>query len=319
MPDDNRYIRDLALDIGDDNVPYQPWARRLFDERKDGLHSGEDPDAHCLPQGVPKLGYVSYPWKLVETPSSVVVLYETFTFWRQIFTDGRTVDPTAKPAWMGYSTGRWEGDTLVVTTTGFNGKSWLDQLGRPTTDRLRVTERFTRTHYGHMRIDVTIDDPGAYTAPWSASQVVHCGLDGSRSSSFATRTTRTSRTCPATRGGGTYEHRGGAAEGISRVGSRASDEPISRTGRYGRGVESASTIRRGMRSGSCWEVPMVSPRSPPGAEAIAAALLALLRKRRRRRARPPRSPTHRRASSSSKRFKKSSHAKARTSLRCSSR
>jgi hypothetical protein len=173
MPDDNRYIRDLALDIGDDKVPYQPWARRLFDERKDGLHSGEDPDAHCLPQGVPKLGYVSYPWKLVETASGFAILYETFTFWRQIFTDGRTVDPRAKPAWMGYSTGRWDGDTLVVTTTGFNGKSWLDQLGRPTTDKLTVTERFTRTHYGHMRIDVTVDDPGAYTAPWSASQIVH--------------------------------------------------------------------------------------------------------------------------------------------------
>jgi len=173
MPDDNRYIRDLALDIGDDRVPYQPWARKLFDERKDGAHSREDPDAHCLPQGVPKLGYVSYPWKLVETPSSVAILYETFTFWRQIFTDGREVDATARPTWLGYSTGRWDGDTLVVTTTGFNGKIWLDQLGRPTTDQLRVTERFTRTHYGHLRIDVTIDDPGAYTAPWSASQVVH--------------------------------------------------------------------------------------------------------------------------------------------------
>jgi hypothetical protein len=173
MPDDNRYIRDLALDVGDDKVPYQPWARRLFDERKDGTHSGEDPDAHCLPQGVPKIDFVSYPWKLIETPGSVVMVFETFTYWRQIFTDGRTVDPTAKPSWMGYSTGRWEGDTLVVTTTGFNGRSWLDQLGRPTTDKLRVTERFTRTHYGHMRIDVTIDDPGAYTAPWGASQVLH--------------------------------------------------------------------------------------------------------------------------------------------------
>ena len=78
MPDDNRYIRDLALDIGDDNVPYQPWARRLFDERKDGLHSREDPDAHCLPQGVPKLGYVSYPWKLVETPNSVNAAFQWY-------------------------------------------------------------------------------------------------------------------------------------------------------------------------------------------------------------------------------------------------
>jgi len=67
-----------------------------LDERKDGSHSGEDPDAHCLPQGVPKLDFVSYPWKLIETPSSVVILYETFTFWRQIFTDGRTADPNAE-------------------------------------------------------------------------------------------------------------------------------------------------------------------------------------------------------------------------------
>ncbi len=173
MPDDNRYIRDLALDVGDDNVPYRPWARLLFDERKTGEHSREDPDANCLPQGVPKIDFVSYPWKLIETPNSIVVIYETFTFWRQIFTDGRELAPTAKPAWMGYSTGRWEGDTFVVETSGFNGKVWLDQLGRPTTDQLKVTERFTRTHYGHMSIEVTIDDPGAYTDTWSATQVVH--------------------------------------------------------------------------------------------------------------------------------------------------
>lgn len=173
MPDDNRYLRDLALDIGDENVPYLPWARRLFDSRKDGLRSSEDPDAHCLPQGVPKINFVSYPWKLIETPDSIVILYETFTYWRQIFTDGRDVDPNAKPTWMGYSTGRWEGDAFVVETTGFNGMPWLDQLGRPSTDRLRVTERFMRTAFGHMSIEVTIDDPGAYTAPWSATQVVH--------------------------------------------------------------------------------------------------------------------------------------------------
>jgi hypothetical protein len=173
MPDDNRYIRDLALDIGDDNVPYRPWARRLFDERKTGAHSREDPDARCLPQGVPKIDFVSYPWKLIETPSSIVIIYETFTYWRQIFTDGRELDPTAKRAWMGYSTGHWEGDTFVAETTGFNGKAWLDQLGRPSTDQLRVTERFTRTHFGHLSIEVTIDDPGAYTDSWSATQVVH--------------------------------------------------------------------------------------------------------------------------------------------------
>jgi hypothetical protein len=173
MPDDNRYIRDMALDIGDDKVPYRPWAKALFAERMTGEHSREDPDAHCLPQGVPKIDWVAYPWKLIQTPTSVVIIYETFTFWRQIFTDGRELDPSAKPAWMGYSTGRWEGDSFVVTTRGFNGKVWLDQLGRPTTDQLVVTERFTRTHFGHMAIEVTIDDPGAYTEPWGATQVVH--------------------------------------------------------------------------------------------------------------------------------------------------
>jgi len=173
MPDDNSYIRDLARDIGDDAVPYRPWAKRLYDERKTGAHSGEDPDAHCLPQGVPKIDFVSYPWKLVETPESVVIIYETFSFWRQIFTDGRELEPTAKPAWMGYSTGHWDGDAFVVVTTGFNGKAWLDQVGRPTTDELTVTERFTRTQYGHMSIEVTIDDPGAYTSPWGATQTVH--------------------------------------------------------------------------------------------------------------------------------------------------
>jgi hypothetical protein len=173
MPDDNRWIRDLAVDLGDDKVPYQQWARKLFDERKDGLHSREDPDAHCMAQGVPKIDLVSYPWKLIETPESIVIIYETFTYWRQIFTDGRKVDANAKPAWMGYSTGQWEGDTFVVETTGFNGKMWLDQVGRPTTDQLHVTPRYTRTHFGRMSIEVTIDDPGAYTEPWSATGVVH--------------------------------------------------------------------------------------------------------------------------------------------------
>jgi hypothetical protein len=172
-PDDNRYLRDLALDMKPDDVPFQPWAKKLFDQRKDGSHSFEDPDAHCLPQGVPKIDAVAYPFKFVQTPNSMVVIYETFTYWRQIFTDGREMNPDANPTWMGYSTGKWEGDTFVVDTRGFNGKAWLDQLGRPSTERLHVTERFRRVDYGHMKIDVTIDDPGAYTRPWTASEEAH--------------------------------------------------------------------------------------------------------------------------------------------------
>jgi hypothetical protein len=172
-PNDNRYGRDFASGMKPEDIPFQPWARALFEQRKDGSHSREDPDANCLPQGVPKISSISYPWKVIETPNSVAILYEAFTLWRQIFTDGRDVDPDANPTWMGYSVGRWEGDDFVVHTRGFNGKAWLDQLGRPTTDRLRVIERFRRIDYGHMMIDITIDDPGAYTKPFSVTQEMH--------------------------------------------------------------------------------------------------------------------------------------------------
>jgi hypothetical protein len=172
-PDDNRYVRDFALDMKPEDVPYLPWAKKVFDERKDGAHSGEDPDAHCLPQGVPKIDSVQYPWKVVYTPNSIAIIYETFNYWRQIFTDGRAMSPDANPTWMGYSTGKWEGDTFVVDTRGFNGRLWLDQLGRPTTEKLHVTERFRRVDYGHLMIDVTIDDPGAYTMPFSNRQEMH--------------------------------------------------------------------------------------------------------------------------------------------------
>lgn len=171
-----RYHRDLARDMDPEDVPYQPWAKALFDERKDGSHSNEEPDAQCLPQGTPKVNFIPQPFKIIETSHSIVILYETFTYWRQIFTDGRGVEVDL-PTWMGYSTGHWEGDTLVVETIGFNGRPWLDQLGRPSTDQLRVIERFSRPTYGQMTIDVTIDDPGAYTAPWSASATARLAPD----------------------------------------------------------------------------------------------------------------------------------------------
>ena len=171
--DDNRYARDFALEMKPEEVPHLPWSREVLQSRKDGAHSAEDPDAHCLPQGVPKIGALAYPWKMVRTGNSYVVIYEAFTLWRQIFTDGREVEADAQPTWMGYSTGHWEGDEFVVETRGFNGRIWLDQLGRPTTEKMRVTERFRRVDFGNMTIDVTVDDPGAYTKPLHAHQEVH--------------------------------------------------------------------------------------------------------------------------------------------------
>ncbi len=172
-PDSNRFTRDIAADIGADAVPYQPWAKKVADERATGAHSREDPDANCLPQGVPKISWVPAPWKLVQTPDLIVVVYEAFTLWRQIFMDGRRLGEGANPSWLGYSTGHWDGDTLVVDSRGFNGKIWLDQLGKPTTEKLHVIERFKRTDYGHMTIEATIDDPGAYTKPWTVKTTYH--------------------------------------------------------------------------------------------------------------------------------------------------
>lgn len=171
--DDIRYLRDIARDMKPEDFPFQPWAKKLFDERKDGSHSREDPDAQCLPQGVPKIDFVPNPWKMIETPNSMVIIYETFDYWRQIFTDGREVDPNANPTWMGHSTGKWDGDTFVVDTRGFNGKAWIDQLGRPSTEKLHVIERFRRINYGTMTLEITIDDPGAYTRPFTVTTEVH--------------------------------------------------------------------------------------------------------------------------------------------------
>jgi hypothetical protein len=117
---------------------------------------------------VPRINVAPAPFKLVQTPGFVVILYEAFNLWRQVFLDGRELTKDPNPTWLGYSVGRYEGDTLVVETTGFNGKTWLDQLGTPQTEAARVTERFRRKDFGHLQISVTIDDPKAYTKPWTA-------------------------------------------------------------------------------------------------------------------------------------------------------
>jgi hypothetical protein len=170
-----KYVQNLAADLKPGDVPFQPWAKALFDERKDGSHSREDQAAHCLPQGVPRIDAAPAPWKIVQTPRFIVILYEAFNLWRQIFLDGRELvnSEDVTPTWLGYSTGKWDGDTLVVDTRGFNGRVWLDQLGKPSTDALHVIERFRRKDFGHVEIQITIDDPKAYTRPWSVTEEVH--------------------------------------------------------------------------------------------------------------------------------------------------
>ena len=148
-------------------LPMQPWAKALMAERK-RLGSKDNPDAHCLPMGIMQFHEHPQPRKMIQTPDVLVILYEGNAGMRQIFTDGRalpTNDP--QPWWYGYSVGRWEGDTLVVDTVGVKDGGWHDIDGSPQTDAVKYTERFRRLNYGTMKIDVTIDDPKAYTAPFT--------------------------------------------------------------------------------------------------------------------------------------------------------
>ena len=150
-------------------VPFQPWAAALFQERV-ANDAKDDPTSNCIVGGVPRSDFVPYPFKILETQGLVVILYEAIHSYRQIFTDGRPLPKDPNPAWFGYSVGRWEGDALVVQSAGFNDNVWLDNAGRPATEALRVTERFVRKTFGQMDIEITIDDPKAYTRPWRVVQ-----------------------------------------------------------------------------------------------------------------------------------------------------
>jgi len=148
-------------------LPFRPWAAELKQKRTDEGTRG-NPDANCLPMGITQFHEQPQPRKIIQTPDVIVILYEGNSGIRQIFTDGRpSPNNDPQPWWYGYSTGHWEGDTLVVTTTVLRDGGWLDIQGSPLTDQAKVTERFKRVNYGTLQIDVTIDDPKAYTAPFS--------------------------------------------------------------------------------------------------------------------------------------------------------
>jgi hypothetical protein len=150
-----------------DGLPFQPWASDLVKQRM-ADNSKDNPDAHCLPMGFLQFHNHPEPRKIIQTPEVLVIIYEANSGLRQIFTDGRSLPgKDAEPWWYGYSVAKWEGDTLVVETTGFLDGGWLDVRGSPLTDAARVTERFRRPKYGSLEIEITVDDPKAYTKPWT--------------------------------------------------------------------------------------------------------------------------------------------------------
>jgi hypothetical protein len=167
MPN-SRSLQSLAVGTERGDVPYQPWAAELAKERANGARGKDDPAAHCVP-GMPKLIVLPYPYKIFQLPGVTIILYEGFTTFRQIFTDGRELPRDPQPSWLGYSTGKWEGDTFVVDTIGINDQTWLDNAGRPHSDALHTIERYRRRDVGTLDVTLTIDDPKAYTRPWSVN------------------------------------------------------------------------------------------------------------------------------------------------------
>ena len=168
---DDMQISEQFLDIGwrvPGGLPYQPWAAELAAKRTADIRK-DDPQAHCLPTGIVRMHTTPLFRKIVQTSDLLVILNERNASYRQIFTDGRPLPVDPQPSWVGYSSGKWDGDTLVVRTSGFRDGVWLDAKGSPLTEAGTITERFRRVNFGKLEIVITVDDPKAYTKPWTTT------------------------------------------------------------------------------------------------------------------------------------------------------
>ena len=159
-----KYFISILFDVKDQDAMLTREGVAAYRRNEDN-NQKDDPTTTCHPIGVPASDTVPVPYKIVQTQGLVVILNEGDTAWRQIFTDGRKHAETTIPSWMGYSVGHWELDTLVVETTGFNDRSWLDRAGHTHSDAMRVVEKFHRRDFGHLDVTVTIDDPKTFTRP----------------------------------------------------------------------------------------------------------------------------------------------------------
>ena len=159
-------------------LPYQGWAADLVKVRRTEQRV-HDPMSRCTPIGPVRMHTWNGLRKVAQTPGLVIIMSELDTSFRQIFTDGRPLPADPNPSWNGYSSGKWEGDTLVVETSGFRDGMWLDATGNPMTDQAKITERFRRINFGHMEIEITVDDPKAYTKPWAVklNQIIALDTD----------------------------------------------------------------------------------------------------------------------------------------------
>jgi hypothetical protein len=163
-------------ELNQEEPPMTPWGLQKFKEAKSSFGAHEYPLEEtndpvlrsCFPPGVPRVYMHPFPFQFIQTPGEIVMLFEVDSLRREIYTDGKPREPGLVPLWMGNSIGHWEGDTLVVDTANFNDRTWIDRIGHPHSDQLHVIERFRRTAHDHLVDDITIDDPKAYSKPWTA-------------------------------------------------------------------------------------------------------------------------------------------------------
>jgi hypothetical protein len=167
------YVGNIAADLETGDV--QPWAGALYKQRMEDLGKDDPGTIGCLPLGPRHIIGIGMA-KIIQSRNLLAVLYEDLTY-RQIFLDGRELPKDPNPSWMGYSVGHWEGDTLIVESLGFNDRTWLDSGGHPHTEALRMTERIRRLDFGHMSVQVMIDDAKAYAKPWSIAMAMNLAAD----------------------------------------------------------------------------------------------------------------------------------------------
>jgi hypothetical protein len=174
----SKYFINILADFPLDAAPLQPAAGAAFRKNMENF-SKDGPNSRCLPAGVPNYELIPSPYKIVQTPSLVVMLFEADTTFRQIFTDGRRLPVDPQPAWIGYSVGKMGRRHSGVETAGFNDRGWLDVMGHTHSEALRVTERFQRRDFGHMEVQITVDDPKTLTKPVTikVTQTLHADTD----------------------------------------------------------------------------------------------------------------------------------------------
>ena len=162
----SQYFINILSDFKPEEAPLLPAARKLFEQRAPTF-TNESPISHCLPEGMPMVEMSPAPYKIIRTPGMLVMLFERDTTYRQVYTDGRSLPDDPQPSWLGYSVGKWDGDSLVVNSIGFNNRGWLDARGHTHSEALHMTERFHRLDFGHMEVQLTLDDPKTFTRPFT--------------------------------------------------------------------------------------------------------------------------------------------------------